>query len=41
MLNTVLTVKAHSAKSHAEQGWETLTDAVIKKVGSLSQLLQL
>lgn len=32
LLNTVLTVKAHNAKSHADQGWETLTDAVIKKV---------
>ncbi|XP_065348605.1 uracil-DNA glycosylase-like [Cloeon dipterum] len=32
LLNTVLTVKAHNAKSHADQGWETLTDAVIKKI---------
>jgi uracil-DNA glycosylase len=39
MLNTVLTVKAHNAKSHADQGWETLTDAAIKKVGSFSKRL--
>ncbi|XP_059468729.1 uracil-DNA glycosylase-like [Neocloeon triangulifer] len=32
LLNTVLTVKAHNAKSHANQGWETFTDAVIKKI---------
>jgi len=29
MLNTSLTVRAHSANSHAKKGWETLTDKVI------------
>jgi uracil-DNA glycosylase len=32
LLNTVLTVRAHQANSHAKHGWETFTDAVIKKV---------
>lgn len=32
MLNTVLTVRAHSANSHRKQGWETFTDAVIRLV---------
>jgi len=32
LLNTVLTVRAHQANSHAKQGWEFFTDAVIKKV---------
>ena len=30
LLNTVLTVRAHNANSHATRGWEHLTDAVIK-----------
>jgi uracil-DNA glycosylase len=30
MLNTVLTVRAGAAGSHARQGWETFTDAVIR-----------
>ena len=30
MLNTVLTVRAGAAGSHAGQGWETFTDAVIR-----------
>lgn len=30
LLNTVLTVRAHEPNSHADQGWENLTDAVIK-----------
>lgn len=32
MLNAVLTVRAHTPNSHKNQGWETFTDAVIKKV---------
>ncbi|RKP14964.1 uracil-DNA glycosylase-like protein [Piptocephalis cylindrospora] len=32
MLNTTLTVRAHQAASHAGQGWENLTDAVIETV---------
>lgn len=32
MLNTVLTVRAHNANSHAKQGWEVFTDYVLKKV---------
>jgi len=29
MLNAVLTVRAHSANSHKDRGWEQFTDAVI------------
>jgi uracil-DNA glycosylase len=32
MLNAVLTVRAHSPNSHKNQGWETFTDAIIRKV---------
>lgn len=32
MLNAVLTVRAHTANSHKNKGWETFTDAVIEKV---------
>lgn len=32
MLNAVLTVRAHSPNSHKSQGWETFTDAVLKRV---------
>lgn len=32
LLNTVLTVRAHNANSHAKQGWEIFTDHVLKKV---------
>ena len=32
LLNTVLTVRAHAATSHAGHGWERFTDAVIKAV---------
>ncbi|SHN65119.1 uracil-DNA glycosylase [Desulfovibrio litoralis] len=32
MLNSVLTVRAHSAASHAGKGWELFTDAVIAKL---------
>lgn len=34
LLNTVLTVKAHEAASHAGWGWELLTDALIKAVAA-------
>jgi len=34
MLNAVLTVRAHSPNSHKNQGWETFTDAVIRKVSA-------
>lgn len=30
LLNTVLTVRAHSANSHRGQGWETFTDKIIR-----------
>jgi len=33
LLNTVLTVRAHSPASHKGKGWEKFTDAVIRKVG--------
>lgn len=32
LLNSVLTVRAHSAASHAGRGWEQFTDAVIAKI---------
>lgn len=32
LLNTVLTVKAGEANSHKDFGWETFTDAVIRKL---------
>ena len=32
MLNAVLTVRAHTPGSHKSQGWETFTDAVLRKV---------
>jgi uracil-DNA glycosylase len=32
MLNSVLTVRAHTPNSHKNKGWETFTDAVISKV---------
>ncbi|MCT4622982.1 MAG: uracil-DNA glycosylase [Schleiferiaceae bacterium] len=32
LLNSVLTVRAHQAASHKNQGWEKFTDAVIQKV---------
>jgi len=34
LLNAVLTVRAHSPASHAGQGWETFTDAVIKALSA-------
>lgn len=35
MLNATLTVREHKAGSHARQGWETFTDAVIGTVSHL------
>jgi uracil-DNA glycosylase len=32
MLNAVLTVRAHAPNSHKGKGWETFTDAVIRRV---------
>ena len=32
LLNAVLTVRAHQAGSHRGKGWETFTDAVIRKL---------
>ncbi|MDR3272303.1 MAG: uracil-DNA glycosylase [Flavobacteriaceae bacterium] len=32
LLNATLTVRAHEAGSHQNRGWETFTDAVIKKI---------
>ncbi len=34
LLNTVLTVRAGEAHSHRRQGWEEVTDAVIRVVGN-------
>jgi uracil-DNA glycosylase len=34
MLNAVLTVRAHAANSHKNHGWETFTDAVIRRVNA-------
>jgi len=34
LLNAVLTVQAHRANSHADHGWEQLTDAVIRWLDS-------
>ena len=34
LLNTVLTVRAHSANSHKGKGWEQFTDSIIKKISS-------
>lgn len=33
LLNSVLTVRAHQAFSHRDQGWETFTDRVIECLG--------
>jgi uracil-DNA glycosylase len=34
LLNSTLTVRAHEAASHADWGWETLTDALIARVAA-------
>ncbi len=37
MLNAVLTVRAHTANSHKNHGWEKFTDEVIRKVNEKEQ----
>ncbi|WP_289041793.1 uracil-DNA glycosylase [uncultured Zobellia sp.] len=37
LLNATLTVRAHEAGSHQKKGWETFTDAVIKKLSNEKQ----
>ena len=37
LLNTVLTVRAHSANSHKGKGWEQFTDGIIKKISDKKQ----
>lgn len=37
LLNTVLTVRAHQAHSHANFGWETFTDKVIEQINAHRQ----
>lgn len=34
LMNASLTVRAHQAGSHQKKGWETFTDAVIKKIAT-------
>jgi uracil DNA glycosylase len=37
LLNACLTVRARSANSHKDQGWEQLTDAVVKHISENSR----
>ncbi len=37
MLNTVLTVRAHEANSHKNQGWEVFTDKVIQELNKIDK----
>lgn len=37
LLNTCLTVRAHQAFSHSGHGWETFTDAVIRKLSESTE----
>ncbi|WP_390821204.1 uracil-DNA glycosylase [Tuwongella immobilis] len=37
LMNAVLTVRAHEANSHKDQGWERFTDAVIRTLSARSQ----
>lgn len=39
LLNTVLTVRAHQANSHANKGWEIFTDKVIETLNNSDQPL--
>lgn len=39
LLNSVLTVEAHHAGSHQNQGWETFTDAIINRLSQHHQNL--
>jgi uracil-DNA glycosylase len=34
LLNSVLTVRAHEAASHAGRGWERFTDAVVREIAA-------
>ena len=37
LLNTVLTARAGASNSHAGHGWETFTDAVVRKIATESE----
>lgn len=37
LLNSVLTVRAHEAASHAGRGWEQFTDAVVRTINERNQ----
>jgi uracil-DNA glycosylase len=37
LLNAVLTVRAHTAASHAGRGWEQFTDAVVRAIAERKQ----
>lgn len=37
LLNTVLTVRAHEAHSHRNQGWERFTDAIVARMSARQQ----
>ena len=37
LLNSILTVRAHQAASHANRGWETFTDEVIKQISDKTE----
>ncbi len=37
LLNAVLTVRAHEAASHAGRGWETFTDAVVRRINETKE----
>ena len=39
LLNSVLTVRAHAAASHAGKGWEQFTDAVIRALSAQSGIV--
>lgn len=39
LLNATLTVRAHQAGSHQNKGWETFTDAVIRKIAEKKEHL--
>ena len=39
MLNTILTVRAHEAMSHADKGWQTFTDVVMEKLDEMDRAM--
>lgn len=39
MLNTILTVRAHEAMSHADKGWQIFTDAVMEKLDEMDRAM--